>query len=131
MFSRKTNDLLFEFFDEERRAFFRVKPSSKKPITLSIGPNRYKIKDIGAGGMAIYRRNEDRELEKEKKYPFKITLPLIKEVISGTFRIVNISERAYHCTFINLGTEKREQIHRFVLERQKEELREKRGHESL
>ena len=126
MFSRKTNDLLFESFDEERRVFFRVRPSSKKPITISIGPNRYKVKDIGAGGMAIYRRSEDRELEREKKYPFKITLPLIKEVISGTFRIVNISDRAYHCTFVNLGIEKREKIHLFVLERQKEELRAKK-----
>jgi len=126
LFSRKTNDLLFKFFDEERRVFFRVRPSSKKPITISIGPNRYKVKDIGAGGMAIYRRSEDRELEREKKYPFKITLPLIKEVISGTFRIVNISDRAYHCIFVNLGIEKREKIHLFVLERQKEELRAKR-----
>jgi c-di-GMP-binding flagellar brake protein YcgR len=126
LFSRKTNDLLFEFFDEERRAFFRVRPSSKKPITISIGPNRYKVKDIGAGGMAIYRRSEDKELEREREYPFKITLPLIKEIISGAFRIVNISDRAYHCIFVNLGIEKREKIHLFVLERQKEALRAKR-----
>lgn len=117
---------MFEFFDEERRAFFRVRPLSKKPITISIGPNRYKVKDIGAGGMGIYRRSEDKELEREKKYPFKITLPLIKEVISGTFRIVNISDGAYHCIFVNLGIEEREKIHLFVLERQKEELRAKR-----
>ena len=126
MFSRKTNDLLFEFFDEERRAFFRVKPSSKKPITVSIGRNRYKVKDIGAGGMSIYRSVEDKGLERGKKYSFKITLPLINEVISGTFRIVDISDRAYHCIFVNLGIEKREKVHLFVLERQKEELRAKR-----
>lgn len=126
MFSKKTNDLLFEFFDEEKRSFFRVKPSSKKPINIAIGRNRYKVKDIGAGGMGIYLRSEDKELERGKKYPFKITLPLTKEAISGTFRIVNISDRAYHCIFVNLGIEKREKIHLFVLERQKEELRAKR-----
>jgi len=126
LFSRKTNDLLFEFFAEERRAFFRVRPSSKKPITISIGRDGYKVKDIGAGGMGIYRRSEDKKLERGKKYPFKITLPLIKEDISGAFRIVNISDRAYHCIFVNLGIEEREKIHRFVLERQKEELRAKR-----
>ena len=126
MFSRKTNDLLFEFFDEERRAFFRVKPSSKKTITVSIGRNRYKVKDIGSGGMGIYRRSEEKELERGKKYPFKITLPLIKEIISGIFRIVYISDRVYHCIFVNLGIEEIEKIHHFVLERQKEELRTKR-----
>ena len=126
MFSKKTNDLLFEFFDEEKRSFFRVKPSSKKPINIAIGRNRYKVKDIGAGGMGIYLRSEDKELERGKKYPFKITLPLTKEAISGTFRIVNISDRAYHCIFVNLSIEKREKIHLFVLERQKEELRAKR-----
>jgi hypothetical protein len=126
LFSRKTNNLLFEFSDEERRTSFRVKPSRKKPITVSIGHDGYKVKDIGAGGMGVYRRSEDVRLERGKKYPFKLTLPLIKEVISGTFRIVNISEKAYHCIFVNLGIEEREKIHLFVLERQKEELRAKR-----
>jgi len=126
LFSGKSNDLLLDFFDEEKRAFFRVEPSRKKPITVTVGHNRYKLKNIGAGGMSIYLRSEDKELERGKKYSFRITLPLLKEVISGTFRIVNITDRAYHCIFINLGVDKREEIHLFVLERQKEELRAKK-----
>lgn len=126
MFSRKTNNILFEFSDEERRNSFRVKPSRKKPITLSIGHDRYKVKNIGAGGMGVYRRSEDVELERGKQYPFKLTLPLIKEVVSGTFRIIDISKKTYHCIFVDLAVEEREKIHLFVLERQKEELRAKR-----
>lgn len=126
MFSRKKNDLLIVSIDEERRHSFRVEPSSREPIHVSIGRKRFQVKDIGAEGIGIYRRGEDKGLEVGGKYPFKMTLPLINEVISGIIRISDISDRVYNCTFIGLSKEEMEKIHLFVLERQKEELREKR-----
>ena len=120
MFSRKKNDPLIVSIDKERRDFFRVE------INISVGRNRYRLKDIGAAGVGIYRRAEGKELELGEEYPFKMTLPLINEVISGIIRIVDISDRAYHCQFIAPSEEDKEKIHMFVLERQKEELREKR-----
>ena len=126
MFSRKKNDLLIIDIDEEKRAFYRVKLSRKEPIDVSIGRNRYQVKDIGAGGICIYRRIEDKGLEIGKEYPFKLSLTLINEVISGIIRIVDSSDRAYHCVFIGFSEEQREKIHLFVLESQKEELIDKR-----
>lgn len=126
MFSRKKNDALIVSIDQERRDSFRVEPSSRKPVNISVGRNRYRLKDIGAVGIGIYRRAEGKELELGEEYPFKMTLPLINEAISGIIRIVDISDRAYHCPFIALSEEDKEKIHMFVLERQKEELREKR-----
>ena len=126
MFSRKKNDPLVLSIDEERRAYFRVEPSPEKPVYLSIGPDRYQVKNIGAGGVAIFRRGEDKELELAKEYPFEMPLHLVDEVVSGVVRIIDISDRAYHCTFIGLTKEEMEKVHLFVLERQKEELKEKR-----
>ena len=127
MFSRKKNDPLIVSIDQEKRSSFRVEPSSERPIYVSIGRDRYQVKDIGAGGAGIYRRDDDKELEPGEKYPFKMTLPLNDEVVSGTLRIVDISDSIYHCRFIDLSKEDREKIHLFVLEREKEELREKKG----
>jgi len=126
LFSRKKNDPLIVSIDQERRDSFRVEPSSRESLDVSVGRNRYRLKDIGAAGIGIYRRAEGKELELGEEYPFKMTLPLINEVISGIIRIVDISDRAYHCQFIAPGEEDKEKIHMFVLERQKEELREKR-----
>ena len=121
----KNSGLLFEFIDEGRRAFFRIKPSKKEPINIFIGSDKYHIKDICAGGIGFSIRSEGEELKREKEYPFELRLPLINEVISGVVRIVHISHRIYHSTFVGLSSEDTEKIHLFVLERQKEDLREK------
>ena len=126
MFSRKDNDPLILSIDKERRSSFRVEPSPEKPIYVSIGRDKYRVNNIGAGGIGIYRRDEDKELESGKRYPFKVTLPLINEVVSGIIRIADINDTSYHCRFIALKKEEKEKIHLFVLERQNEELREKR-----
>ncbi len=49
--------------------------------------------------------------------PFKMTLPLIDEAISGLIRIVDISDRAYHCAFIGFSEEQRDKIRLFVIKR--------------
>ena len=123
MFSRNKNDPFAVSIDEDRRHSFRVEPSSGEPIDVSVGPHIYRIKNIGAGGIAIYRRGKDKELEAGEQYPFKMPMPLIDEVISGTIRIVGISDKAYHCAFVDLSKQEKEKAHLFVLERQKEELR--------
>ena len=127
--SRKETDKIHRFIlemqKEEGGAYFRIKPSRKDPIQVFVEPHAFLVKDVGAGGMAVCK-DEGKSLEVNKEYPFKMALPLIDEKISGIMRIVNISEEAYHCAFIDLTQEHKEKIHFFVLERQKEELREKK-----
>ena len=121
----KIHRLILEMQKEEGGAYFRIKPSRKDPIQVFVAPHTFLIQDIGAGGMAIYR-GEERGLEIHKEYPFRMTLSLIDDEISGIFKIVNVTEKVYHCVFIDLTYEQKEKIHLFVLERQKEEMREKK-----
>ena len=121
----KIHRFILEMQKEAGGAYFRIKPSRKDPIQVFVEPHTFLIKDIGAGGMGLYR-GDGKALEIHKEYPFKMTLSLIDEVISGIFRVVNITEKAYHCVFIDLTYEQREKLHFFVLERQKEELRGKK-----
>ena len=123
---KKNNDPLIEYIDEERRRSFRIEPSPKEPIYLSAADNTYRVKNIGAGGVAIFRRSEGKGLEPGEKYSFKMKLPIVNEIISGIVRIIHISDKAYHCEFCEIEEELREKIHFFVLERQKEQLRDKK-----
>jgi len=125
LFSRKKNEPLVEFIDEERRSYFRVTSSGKEPIYVFIGSERYHVKNIGAGGIGIYLGINDKRLEIGKEYQFNIFLELINEEISGIIKVVDISDREYHTIFVGLCKDEMEGIHLFALERQKEELREK------
>jgi len=121
----KIHRFILEMQKEEGGAYFRIKPSRKDPVQVFVEPHTFLVKDVGAGGMAVYK-DEGKSMEFNKEYPFKMALSLIEEEISGIMRIVNISENTYHCAFIDLTREHKEKIHFFVLERQKEELREKK-----
>jgi len=110
--------------ETDRRKFFRVEPSSKEPLWMRVGQGNYSVKDICAGGVGIYRNTAQGELEVDKQYPFHITLPLVHEQITGSLKVVHRSEAAFHCAFVDLGDEKQEKLHLFVLERQKEQLME-------
>jgi hypothetical protein len=116
---------IFQIQKKEAGAYFRVEPSRKDPVDLSIGSDTYRINNIGAGGIGLHRSG-GKELEIGKEYLFKMTLPLINEVISGIIRVINISDTSYHCVFADIATEGRENIHLYVLERQKENLHEKK-----
>ncbi|MFW6147837.1 MAG: PilZ domain-containing protein [Thermodesulfobacteriota bacterium] len=124
MFSKKTDEPLVVSIDPDRRNFFRVEPSSKNPLWIRIGQGQYSVKDIGAGGVGIYRKTAQGELEVGKRYPFHVALPLVNENIMGNLKVRHISEKAYHCEFIDIGEENQEKLHLFVLERQKEQLTE-------
>ncbi|MDP6178846.1 MAG: hypothetical protein QGG48_03050 [Desulfatiglandales bacterium] len=55
-----------------------------------------------------------------------MTLPLIHGAISGIIRVINFPGKAYHGVFADITTEEKENIHFYVLERQKEGLKEKK-----
>ena len=126
MFSKKNDELLIVSIERERRDSFRIEPSSGEPLWVSIGHHRYRVKNVSAGGIGIYQKSGERAIEMGKTFPFQITLPPLNQVITGTAKVVNRSEGLYHCAFIDLSEEKREKLHLFVLERQKEQLREKK-----
>jgi c-di-GMP-binding flagellar brake protein YcgR len=126
LFSRKDNDPFMVSVEQVRRDSFRVEPSSRESLWISINHHRYRVKNIGAGGIGVYRKSAEIPIEIGKTYPFQITLPLLKEAIEGTVKVLNISRGVYHCTFIALSEEKKEKLHLFVLERQKEQLRKEK-----
>jgi c-di-GMP-binding flagellar brake protein YcgR len=126
LFSRNNNDPFIVSIEEDRRESFRVEPPIRGSLWARIGRHWYHVKDIGAGGVAIYRKSGEIPIETNKTYSFQITLPLLNEVIMGTIKVVDSSWDAYHCEFIDLSEEEREKLHLFVLERQKEELRKSR-----
>ena len=118
--TEKIHHFVLEIQKREKRSFTRVEPSNKRPINVSIGSKTYKMKDIGAGGISVYR-DGDKALETGRQYPFEMALPLIDEAISGTIRVVDISEKTCQCVFVDLSREDTDKIQLFVFETQNRE----------
>jgi len=129
LFSKKNDEPLIVSVETDRREFFRVEPSSNAPLWMRIGQGHYSVKDICAGGVGIYRNTGQGELEVGNLYSFHISLPLVQEEIMGKLKVLHRSEAAFHCAFVDLGDEKQEKLHLFVLERQKEQLMETKDSE--
>jgi c-di-GMP-binding flagellar brake protein YcgR len=126
LFSKKNDELLTFVPDEDRRRFFRVEPPGKEPLWVTIGDKQYLVKNISAGGIALFKNTPDCVLELGKIYPLHMTLLKLNEEIAGTIKVVSRSEQAFHCEFIALSEEKKEKLHLFILELQKELLRERK-----
>ena len=112
-------DMIHTYFfrvqSEATRTFLMVEPSSNYSIGVSIGSNTYRVKDIGAVGIGACR-GRDKALEIGKEYPFKLTLPLINEVISGMIKVIDLSKEIYHCAFIDLDKEQLNKIHLYIFQ---------------
>lgn len=113
---------------EEIRESFRVVPSSNSPIELTLDNKCVSVLDISSGGLCC----ENSNFEIGNLCSFHFFLPGITRKISGKIEILEITEKNLcHCQFRGLAPEYENHIHRYTLNRQKEELENKKRRPSL
>lgn len=106
---------------ENFRNAFRVKPDVDEPIYLAVNEQRYKVEDISATGFAIW------------DYPYKdaveleavIKIPGFPEVEAK----IKLFDKRFDITvgsFVFMSPDDLLIIDKYVLERQKEEIRRKK-----
>jgi hypothetical protein len=111
----------FEFIKPEtdcRRAY-RINPSTDEPIHVEIQGKLLEVVDISSGGLSI--RNEGLPF----KQPFDITfrLPILEEDVVTKMSLIRPGEENIaHGQFVGLSEEMEDLIHKYVLDRQKEDL---------
>ncbi len=106
----------------EVRGSFRVYPSEENPILLKVGDAKLKAVDISAGGISF--NNKDFELG--ASYPMQIILPKNKGNFTVETEILKIDEKNIcRCKIVGLSDEQEDEIHGYILARQKEEIAEK------
>lgn len=120
----------------EVRGSFRVFPSKEKPIVLKVGGLILKAVDISAGGISFASKVKPFELG--TKYPIEIVLPVIErgkykgssQIIKTSTEILKIDDgKIYRGKITGLSTSEEDEIHSYILARQKEELAQKRRRE--
>ena len=124
MFWKKNKEKEKKMFKtpSEVRGSFRVYPSEENPILLKVGDAKLKAVDISAGGISF--NNKDFELG--ASYPMQIILPKNKGNFTVETEILKIDEKNIcRCKIVGLSDEQEDEIHGYILARQKEEIAEK------
>jgi len=109
---------------EETRGAFRVEPLPKQPIPFLFMGKRVDVLDISSGGISF--KND--EFPKGKTESVKFKLPGDPNIIETKLEIVRIiPEKNICCSqFVDLNSEQEDQIVKYVLERQKYDLRKQK-----
>jgi c-di-GMP-binding flagellar brake protein YcgR len=121
LFSRKNKSEDSNAFKapEESRQAFRVSPSPHKPLKVESDDAEATVLNISSGGMA-FRSNK---FVPGKIYRVRFNLPNDDKPITAKMEILAVGEdKRTRCRFYNLTPEQENQIHRYVLNRQKEDL---------
>ena len=109
---------------EGNRGSFRCYPSDDAPILIKIkGGKTSKAVDICAGGISFPNDN----YENGTTYDCKIKLTRDIEPFAAQVIIHKIDDKNIcRCSIVDLTDEQDDLVHHYVLERQKEELEEKK-----
>ena len=115
---------MFEIPDTNRGAF-RVYPSDDAPILIKIkGGKTSKAVDICAGGISFPNDN----YEKGATYDCKIKLDRTVDPFSAKVIIHKIDDKDIcRCSITDTTDEQDDMVHHYVLDRQKEEMEQKRS----
>ena len=105
------------------RGAFRVYPSKENPVNIKVGDANLIAIDISAGGISFDNSN----FKNGATYPLEIILPE-KETITVETTIHKIDDKnVCRCSIVGLSEYQEDQIHSYILARQKEEMAQNKG----
>ena len=106
---------------EEARQAYRVEPDSENPLFLNLEGISLEIVEISSGGLAF----KNQGLKAGSAHMIDFVLPT-GGIIKTRIKILRVDEEDIcRCNFINLNVESEDALHRYVLVRQKDDLRSK------
>jgi len=121
----KNRSDIFSFETENRRHDFRVRPSDTRPVVIKLGQEEIRIINISAHGLAFKKPG----LKEGESHRMVLSLPDRDSTITAILEIVEIDgEGVCHCRYKEVDGDEIEQVHQYVLARQKEVMRsQKKG----
>ena len=126
---KKTKDTGKKLFKNptETRGAFRVYPSKENPIIIKVGTTSLEAVDISAGGISFNNKG----FKLGATYPMEIVLPRGKGPMNVKTEILKIDDRdVCRCKIIGLSEQQEDEVHSYILARQKEEIAQKRSRSS-
>jgi hypothetical protein len=116
------NSELFHYESNDRRKFFRVRPSENVPVQFKVGKKKNQVRDIGAAGLSF----KNIMFKRGAIFTATIELPGLSSSIKAELLVVTIDTNGFcHCKFKEITKEAIENVHQYVLRRQKEILHQR------
>ena len=104
---------------EEARQAYRIAPDPENPLYLNLEGNSLEIVEISSGGLAF----KNQGLKADSTYTVDFVLPTGGS-IHTQIKILRIDEEDIcRCNFLDLDVQSEDSLHRYVLVRQKDDLR--------
>lgn len=114
---------MFKVPDQSRGAF-RIAPNPDEPIVIDINGEKVNVIDISSGGASF----KNTKFKAETIYDGKFTLPNTGVVVKTKIKVLRITDaQICHSIFVELTPELEDEIHHYVLLRQKEELKSRKN----
>jgi len=102
------------------RAAYRVVPDPDDPVILLLDGEICRVLDISASGFSCGAA----DVTRGRRYSFQLDLPIAGNEIRGVVDVLTYSDDGeLHCKFVDLGAHQLDQLHQYVLVRQKEAIR--------
>ena len=105
------------------RGAFRVYPSKENPVTIKVGDAKLIAIDISAGGISFGNEN----FNIGATYPLEIILPEKETIIVETTVHKIDDNNICRCSIVGLSEYQEDQIHSYILARQKEEIAQQKS----
>lgn len=119
MFWKKKNKQDKFRVPEEARQAYRVVPDPDNPLFLNMGGKSLEILEISSSGVAF----KNQGFKAETSHMIDFVLPT-GGAIKTRIKVLRIDEEDIcRCNFVHLEVESEDALHRYVLVRQKDDLR--------
>jgi len=106
-------------FDDNRSAF-RITPDKTKPIILTIQGSSYHALNISGTGVCIRTRN----FPVGSKFTAMVRLPSKDRIFPVELEVVMMQRDLCRCSFVNIHHEAENLLHSYILELQKNKIRQ-------
>ncbi len=121
--SKDSGDPFSISWDPGMRSYHRVRPDPRAPVFLKLGKEKLPVIDISAGGVAL----PPGRLVRGQRLSGVLIMPGDDPPIPAVFQVVNLVPGKLVATeIVKIKEEDRERLHKYVLERQKQEIAERR-----
>jgi hypothetical protein len=119
---------MFVYEGDDRRSSFRVCPSKSEPVIVVIDDRKVHALDIGAGGISF----ENKDLKKGETIYATIELPGRPSPVEVTLKVLFVKNQSVcHCRFEDIEEKEADEIHLYMLAKQKEDLRKERENRKM
>jgi hypothetical protein len=117
---KKKIDLEFDGEQSDYRAAFRIAPDKSKPVIITISDNSYDALNISGTGVCF--RSQD--LPVGTTTPATVHLPSEEKMFHVTLEVVAKQDDMCRCSFLRISQDNENLLHAYVLEVQKNKIRQ-------